>query len=260
MVNIKQLSKSEKEEGLTLEMVNDPGFNKQYSPVVLQAGDEPIKLIECSTGYWVLLDDDSFLKDKKGMYVVSFKDAQIGRARYILNYKAEIEAQDIAIFERAIQAEICRLKEQVDAKVTEDISKIRQILVMGGKIIPEGLEAILLNAIAEANGNDPYGLNYRDKDHYERNKKAAEDIATDELMDAYEVLKRLSDQGDYDTLYQHYFQDGLPLIASFNNNNPDHIKAMVRSFSKDNIMATIDEIQSKDHLYMVAKFNVEKRG
>lgn len=114
MLTIKSLSKSEKEEGLTLELVNDKGFLKTYTPVVLQRGDEPIKLIECSLGYWVLLDDDTFLRDKKGLYVVSFKEAQIGRARYIHNHKAEIEAQAGVIFEAEIQREICRLRAQVN--------------------------------------------------------------------------------------------------------------------------------------------------
>lgn len=248
-----------KKEGITPEFIKSINMDKEYSPVQLMPNEEPVNLIKFSTGYWVSLGFGEYLKDEKNkLIVISEKDAKIGRARYVLNFKDKIEADTTLRYECQIQSEISRLKIKVDERVKDDLSKMRQILVMGGKIEVHGIEAILTSAIESASGNDPYSLNYGDKFRYEQQKLKAKELATDDLLQAYDCLKKLSDNGEYDTLYQHYFQDGLPLLASFNHGNVADMEALKKNFHRDKIMATIDQIKSKDHLYMVAKFNIDK--
>lgn len=250
-----------KKEGITSQFLKSINMNQEYSPVQLMPNEEPVKLIKCSTGYWVMLEYGEYLKDdKRRLVVIPEKEAKIGRARYLLNFKEEFEKQMADAYEAKIQDEVIRLKKLVDDRVKEDVSKIRQILVMSGRLEVTGLEAILHNAVQEAAGNDPFSLNYRDRQAYELNKERAKEIATDELVEAYEALKRLSENEEYDILYQHYFQDGLPLLASFNHNNPAHMVALVKNFHRDTLSDTVEQIKSKDHLYMVAKFNVDKRN
>lgn len=250
-----------KKEGITPAFLKSFTMDQEYSPVQLMPNEEPVKLIRCSTGYWVMLEFGDYLKDdKKRLIVIPEKEAKIGRARYLLNFKEQIETKSGEIYQAKIQDEIVRLKSQVDIKVSDDLKKMREILVLAGKIEVTGIEAILVNAIENASGDDTFSLNSRDQAEYRLRKKKAVEFATDEFLHAYETLKKLSEAGVYDTLYQHYFQDGLPLIASFTHNNPAHRAVLIKSFHKDKIMSTIDEIQSKDHLYMVAKFNVDKRG
>lgn len=49
---IKKLSKTELNEGLTIEIVNNVKMNLQCSPVQLQPGDEPCNILACTGGYW----------------------------------------------------------------------------------------------------------------------------------------------------------------------------------------------------------------
>lgn len=248
-------------EGITDVFLKSFTMDQEYSPVQLRPGEDPVKLIRCSIGYWIMLDFGEYLKDdKRRLVVVPEKEAKIGRARYLLNFKSEIETQKADIYERRIQDEITRLKLQVDVRVNEGLSKMRQILKMGGKIETSELESILINAIEEAgDNNDPYRVNYYDKAAYAKRKEQAKELATDEFLRAYEILKNLSETKQYDILYQHYFQEGLPLLATFNHDNPTHTAALIKNFHRDKIMQTIDQIQQKDHLYMVAKFNIDKK-
>jgi hypothetical protein len=250
-----------KQEGITPEFLKSFTMDQEYSPVQLQPNEEPVKLIRCSAGYWVMLEFGVYLKDeKRRLVVIPEKEAKIGRARYLLAFKDQIASNAGKIYEAKIQEEICRLKSQVDVRVKEDLAKMREILVLGGKIEVTGMEAILMSVIEDASGDDPFSFNGRDKLKLQQRKALAKELATDEFVNAYESLQRLSEAGEYNTLYQHYFQDGLPLLASFTTTNAEHQAALVKNFHKDKIMATIEEIQSKDHLYMVAKFNVDKRG
>lgn len=248
-------------EGITDVFLKSFTMEHEYSPVQLRTGEGPVKLIRCLNGYWIMLEFGEYLKDeKRRLVVVSEKEAKIGRARYLLNFKEQIEIQKEEIYERRIQDEITRLKLQVDVKANDDLAKMRQILVMGGKIETVGLESILINSIENASGNnDPYSINYHDHVTYTKRKELAKELATDEFLSAYEVLKNLIETKQYDILYQYYFQDGLPLLATFNHDNPTHTAALIKNLHRDKIMQTIDQIQQKDHLYMVAKFNIDKK-
>lgn len=50
-MEIKRLTKEEKAEGLTLDLVNKVDLRKKCSPVMFKGGDEPVGIMECSTGY-----------------------------------------------------------------------------------------------------------------------------------------------------------------------------------------------------------------
>lgn len=56
---------------------------------MFKAGDEPVDIMECSTGYWVHTSD-GYLRDDKG-YLIVFgrRECQIARARYLMNHGEE---------------------------------------------------------------------------------------------------------------------------------------------------------------------------
>jgi hypothetical protein len=47
-MEIKKLSKEEKDEGLTLELINSIDMKKKASPVMFKKGDEPVRLVKCT--------------------------------------------------------------------------------------------------------------------------------------------------------------------------------------------------------------------
>lgn len=249
-----------KQEGITPDFLKSFSMEQEYSPVQLMPSEEPVKLIRCSAGYWVMLEYGDYLKDeKRRLVVIPEKEAKIGRARYLLAFKEQIAANKGAIYEGKIQEEICRLKAKVDDRVKQDLSKMREILVFAGIVEPEGIEAILINAAKSASGNDPFSLNQSDKSRHELREAKAKELATEDFVNAYECLKCLSEAGDYDNLYIHYFQDGIPLLASFAHANPNDMAALVKNFHRDKLEATLQEINANDHLYLVAKLNVDKK-
>lgn len=251
---------SKKKSDIPPEFLNSFSMDNEYSPVQLQPDEEPVKLIRCSTGYWVMLEYGEYLKDeKRKLIVIPEKEAKLGRARYLLNFSEQIANQKGEMYENAIQEEIARLKNLVDIRTEKDLEKMREIFVLAGRIKPEGLEALLISAVENTTGNDPFQINNHNRVQHEAKKKLALELATDDLWQAYECMQSLHKAGEYATLYNHFFQDGLPQLASFDHNNPKHQAALIKNFHKDKIMATIDEITSKDHLYMVAKFNIDKK-
>jgi len=247
-------------EGITKDLLASINMDKQHSPVQLMPDETPVKLIKCGTGYWVMLEFGEYLKDEKNrLIVISDKDAKIGRARYMINYATEIEQERLDKLEEAINSEMDILKAKVDEKLNSDIKKSREILVLAGKIELEGIEKILTDAVRQANGSDPYNLNSNDSYRYEQRAKIAKELATPEFEDSYKLLLRLKENTPYNSLYQQYFQEGLPLVGSFQTNSPSDLEALKKLFSRSALDQTSDDMQNKDHLYMVAKVNVEKR-
>jgi hypothetical protein len=224
-----------KEEGITKEFLNSIDISKGCSPAQLKPGEEPVKLLECSSGYWVSLGFGEFLKDETGtMVVISKKEAKIGRARYLLNFKDEVYQKEIAI-------EIERLKKQVDEKLKHLLPQMKTVLVKAGVIEVEGLE----KAIMEIRKPDEKELEFY------------KTIATESFANSYNKLVELKEAGDYDSLYMLLFQDGVPLMASFQNNEIDQL---AKFFHKDKLEDTISKISGKSHLENVAMFNLEKRA
>lgn len=234
--------KSLKEEGITKEFLSTIDMNNSFSPVQLLPDEEPVKLIKCSTGYWVMLEFGDYLKDEKNkLVVIPDKEAKIGRARYLLNFKEEIKKAEEDKIERLIQKEIINLKKKVDDRIQADINKMEEILFLAEKITVEGFKGAIYNLLK----NQP---------DYQMKKQAALELADDQLLETFNRLK--NERYDYNIYYQYYFQDGLPLIASFKLGETNRAFDF---FKKENIEETIENIGNADHLYNVAKFNVLKQ-
>lgn len=94
-MNIKKLDKSDLNEGLTIDFVNNIDLNKNHSPVLFSFNDDPVKTLKCSNGYWVSFGFDDMAKDKDGKLIVfSEREIQIARARFLLR-NPEIEKPKI---------------------------------------------------------------------------------------------------------------------------------------------------------------------
>lgn len=229
-------------EGITKEFLSTLSVKKLGNPVQLLPNDEPINLIKCMAGFWVSLDGEILKNEKNEYLVISDKEALIGRARYLLNFKDEIKSQKI-------EQEIERLKNLVDKKLDYVLDQMEEILIYSGHIVPSGFKGTL------------YKIMEAEESQIMKRNKALE-IVDEETLKLYENLKNqkeLNEKKDYNSLYVFLIQKGLNEIASFDTTNPKHINALIRNFHRDKIESTIIEIQSSDHLYNIAKFNIEKQ-
>ncbi|TQI71790.1 hypothetical protein JM79_2739 [Gramella sp. Hel_I_59] len=223
-MNYKKLEK----EGITKQLLASIDIKRSFSPAQLEKDEEPVKLMINSNGFWVVLGFGKFLEDEKGLVIIPESKAKEGRARYLLNFKDEV-------IENEIQKEINVLKKKVEVKYKEIIDKLENILLHAGLIEPSNS---LIMALIDAENTD-------------RLKKAAEKIASKEMVDFYYRLKELYEDKNYDSLYCLLIQDGLPQIASLKINSP-----ALKHFSKDNLDKTLESLKGKSHLYNVAKFKV----
>jgi len=229
-------------EGITKEFLSTLSVKKLGNPVQLLPNDEPINLIKCMAGFWVSVDGEILKNEKNEYLVISDKDALIGRARYLLNFKDEIKSQKI-------EQEIEGLKSLVDKKLDYVLDQMEEILIYSGHIVPSGFKGTL------------YKMMEAEESQIVKRNKALE-IVDDDTLKLYENLKNqkeLKDKKDYNSLYVFLIQKGLNEIASFDTTNLNHINALIRNFHRDKIESTIIEIQSSDHLYNIAKFNIEKQ-
>lgn len=225
-----------KEEGITKEFLKTIDISAGRSHVQLRQGENPVKLLSCNSGYWVSLGDGEFLRDEQSRLVVISKDeALIGRARYIINFKEELENAEI-------HKEVEKLKRRVDSKLKNLMPQMRNVLLNAGVIEPEeGLEKTLLSALGEL-GTDK--------------AKRCKELATESFVSTYNRLVELQANEDYDSLYMMLFQNGLPELLSVKNND---LSSLVKFFHRDNIEETIKNIAGKSHLENLAMFNLEKR-
>ncbi|TQI72251.1 hypothetical protein JM79_3208 [Gramella sp. Hel_I_59] len=227
-MNYKELEK----EGITKELVKSINIKRSFSPVQFKKEEDPVKLMINSKGYWIVLGFGEFLKDGDDLVVMPAEKVLVARARYLLNFKDEV-------IENEIQKEISVLKKKVDVKYKEIIDKLENILLHAGLIEPSNS---LIMALIDAENTD-------------RLKKAAEKIASKEMVDFYYRLKELYENKKYDSLYCLLIQDGLPQIASLKINSPT-----LKHFSKDNLDKTLQSLEGKSHLYNIAKFKVLERN
>lgn len=68
-MELKELTQAELDEGLTVEFVNNTGFEKRHTPVLFSVDENPSGIMKCSTGYWRRTGDFQEAKDVivKGM-------------------------------------------------------------------------------------------------------------------------------------------------------------------------------------------------
>jgi hypothetical protein len=155
---IKKLTKEEVAEGLTLDLVNSIDMSKNYSPIQLQEGDEPCNILQCSKGYWVMIDSKP-LVDEKNQYIVwDVRKCQIGRARYLLNYGAkekEVKIRGlIASWKNQTRKQIDLLKKKVEFLKLESNptgDDISSIIIRAGlsKMQPNEKEAYIQGKLEE---------------------------------------------------------------------------------------------------------------
>lgn len=231
----KQLDK----EGITKDFLNSLDMRNSYSPVQLLPGDEPCRLLANGEGFWVKDEEnDSYLKGKNGqLYVVTEKEARIGRARYILNFQEEI-------FEEEVQKELKRLQKKVESYLTPVLEKVKEALIMTGHLT-DGL-AIIRNAV----------FSMMSEEKKSEARKNAEKIVELFPLEKYNIYKEKIDKKDFDDIYQHIFTDGLPLLAEFHHEDVEEAKNLLHA---DNIHNTLTSTEGKSHLYKVAYFNVKRK-
>lgn len=234
-------------EGLTKELLDSINLKNIGSPVQLLPNDEPVNLLKCGSGFWVSINGE-LLKDAMNNYlVVSNEEALIGRARYLLNFKAEIEKQEGKLYEQAlsekIKKEIERLKELTHKKVEKYLSEVKFLLQLSGKIETD-FGFTLKKMVFEQNG-------HLEEVIIEANRV----VEFDWFEESYNQIKDWFDKGNYDDLYSYFFQDGTYQIAEFKENEFDVMK---KFFHREKLEETIENIRSNSHIENVAKFNIEK--
>lgn len=235
-------------EGITKEFLSTISAKKLGNPVQLLLNDEPVNLVKCMAGFWVSVDGE-LIKDKKNNYlVVSEKEAIIGRARYLLNFKEQIEKEEGSIYEEhlrvKIKEEIQRLKELTKEKVEKYLSEVKFLLQLSGKIETD-LIFTLKKLTFEKEGNLEQEI-----------IEAKRVVEIDWFIESYEQIKKWLEEENFDDLYSYFFQNGNYQIASFDESNID---ILVKFFHRDKLKKTIEEIGSNSHLENVAKFNVESK-
>lgn len=235
-------------EGLTKEWLSQFSSKKLGNPVQLLPNDEPVNLLKCSTGFWVSVNSE-LLKDAKNNYlVISDKEAIIGRARYVLNFSSEIDAENNKIkkegIELAIKEEISNLQLTTKEQVKTWLSKIKSILQFAGEL-PEDFSFTFTKMMHNEKGDLEKHIEF-----------AKEMVSGKGFKELYERVFYLFENQLWDNLYVMFYQEGISEIANFQEKDID---VLIKFFHRDKIQETISEINSKSHLENVARFNVEKR-
>lgn len=265
-------SKQLSEEGLTKDFLKTINLSEGHSPVQLMPNEDPVILIMCGGGFWVKLSDGTYLKDEKNkLFIVSEKQAIIGRARYLLNFQAQILQDKIDNLVRKT-----KLSLEMEAKTK--ISQMKEILKYAGHLKLEGIETALFSMQKEQaeaslenknyhhifeqmdNPNPNQILQEMEQKHqlnrHERKVNEAKEIATEPFIQAYNSLVEMLNNEDYDSLFVMLKQEGMPLLFAANKSNEKELATLSDFFHASNVSATIAEVQEKGHLYCYCKFKV----
>lgn len=220
-------------EGITKEFMDSLNMVSDHSPAQLNVGDEPVSLLECKSGFWIVSEGE-ILRDTQNKYIViSDREARIGRARYILNNQG-------LILEHKVQKEVDRLQKIAILKAKDYLKQMKGILEYTDE---KDTLYIIMSAI---------------DDGFEQKKEKAIKTITPEFMQQFQKINEMVDSKDYDNMYISFCQEGLPLITSYNMNSKTDINALIKSFHIDMLPQTLDEIKTHSHIYNVAKQNVLK--
>lgn len=232
---IKKLTKEEKAEGLTLDVVNKIDLRKKCSPVMFKAGDEPVGIMECSTGYWVHTSD-GYLRDEKGKLIVfGIRECQIARARYLMSHGDEEKREEAdLVFEQRKRKILEKL-----AAFKNNIEDIRQYAVKGSAVnmLAKALESVM---------TDEQKAVIRS----ENERK----IANLPKMEAqYEWLMSEFEKGNYNLLLDMMGIEKIPNPVIFRLDNEDDMRTLKNAFGKQ----AIDEAQG-DVNKLYARLKVEQ--
>lgn len=237
------------QEGITKEVLSETDISKAKFDAQLKKGDEPVTLFKCSQGFWVMVDFGEFLMDENGKrIIISEKDAKVGRARYLINFREQIDEQVNKVRDRKIQEEKERLIERAKAEAEKHLRTLRNYLMYAGELEDSENHEIsnLLLEVEKQEAPEEYEAK---REFIQANK--------DRFKEAYDYLNELLESEDYDRLYIALFQDGMPLLASYSGGNVQDLESS--PIHADKIEKTIEETKDKSHLWKLAMFNVEKR-
>jgi hypothetical protein len=241
------MTKELQQEGITQQLLDNLNMTNEYSPVLLNSDEAPTHLLKCSSGYWVKTVNGYLRDSLNKMVIIPEKEARIARARYLLVNKTQIEAERL---EKAIQAEVDRMKQQVNDQLGQLLPAYKECLMYANKLDPDAWFGIIDNHRR---------LTYPKA--YEEYKAKKINAATDDMLAAYNQLTDWKEKQDYDSLYMYLFQDGLPLLATMTKTDDGQIKenALFEYFKAGNLENAIKFLTaSPSHLYTVAKFNLMK--
>lgn len=234
------------EEGLTKDFLKCVNLSSIYSPVQLRPKEEPVKLVRNTKGYWVILPDGTYLKDEKNkLFVIAEKEAKIGRARYLLNFKEEITQHKIDLL-------VSSTKQSLDDEAKRTIQQMREILIYAGYLEPKDIEWVRY-ILEEANAKESFRGEQGELNRYQQKQKEAKELATDKFIKTHEWLIEAHENKDYDRLFIMLRQEGIPTILTIKKENIDLV---AQYFEAPNILDTIDELKEKGHLYCFCKFYI----
>lgn len=216
---IKKLSKSELDEGLTLDMVNSIKMDRNYSPVQLLKGDEPCNILENSKGFWVMVDGKPLKDAENKMIVFTEKECRIGRARYLMNF-AHIEKST------KIDALITAWRKDVRLRIDGIIQK-RDFAHIEANPTGNDFSSILVRAILDQRTDEQREALQRDKKN-----------EIDNLNALIENLESMWDTGNIIGLLEAFkikqFSNPM-LTAKFDDH--DSMRILKNTFSADIITA-----------------------
>jgi len=235
-MKIKKITKSEIAEGLTVELVNRVNLNKKSSPVIFQLGDDPVNLMKCSKGYWILTSD-GFLKDENGeLLVFDERICQVARARYLLFHgdeEKELEAKKL--FEK--RKTIVWNKLEVFKRNLDEVKQYQD---------PNSTVSILARALESAMSEDQkISINAR-------NKQLIDDLPN--MEEAYNSLMDEYNKGNIDYLLTIMGLNKRENPISFKFDDKYDMKAFKNVFSKDAM-----ESMNYDISKMFARLDIERK-
>jgi hypothetical protein len=230
---IKTLPKNLLEEGLTVDLVNSVNMQKKHSPVQLEHGDEPVKLMPCSKGYWILMEDGSCLKDEKNnLMVVDVKKCTIGRARYLLNYGKIEKKQRIDTLVQSWKEE-CK----------EELNKLR-----------EKMKTLIAQSDPDSNNMFSSLLKQMSPEQFAENVKNAQE-KVEKFNPQYESIEKLYSEGNYYELIEIFgirkFKNPMMSVKMDNVNEMQQLKNVIGKNA-------IDEWDG-DILTMYAAIEIEQK-
>ena len=234
-MKINKLTKDEKAEGLTLDLVNKVNLRKKCSPVMFKAGDEPVGIMECSTGYWVHTSDGYLRDDKGALIVFGIRECQIARARYLMYHGEE---------EKRLEAEL--VLEQRKRKIQEKLDVFKKNIEDIRQYTIEGSTTNVFAKILESAMSVEQRIFVKAENERKVNNLPQMEAQYDWLTSEFE-------KGNYNLLLDIMGIEKIPNPVTFKLDNEDDMRMLKNAFGKQ----AIDEAQG-DVNKLYARLKVEQ--
>ncbi|RHJ75764.1 hypothetical protein [Parabacteroides sp. AM08-6] len=234
-MKINKLTKEEKAEGLTLDLVNKVNLRKKCSPVMFKAGDEPVGIMECSTGYWVHTSDGYLRDDKGALIVFGIRECQIARARYLMYHGEE---------EKRLEAEL--VLEQRKRKIQEKLDVFKKNIEDIRQYTIEGSTTNVFAKILESAMSVEQRIFVKAENERKVNNLPQMEAQYDWLTSEFE-------KGNYNLLLDIMGIEKIPNPVTFKLDNEDDMRMLKNAFGKQ----AIDEAQG-DVNKLYARLKVEQ--